>query len=84
MLDGFAPAAAQSIVASLVACLGCWLIYSNRQFLGGIGATWLAAPIGVIGYAACLLLFGNQDAKSAVDYLAIRLGLKKSSAHQDD
>lgn len=77
LLMGLLPAALQACLASLLACGACWMVYFYRPLFGSIGATWIAAPVGVVGYGLCLLFFGNEDAKSAVNYGMSRLGLRK-------
>lgn len=47
----------QATTAALIACLGCYFVYAYK-----LGATFVAAPVGVIGYFGALLLLRNDEA----------------------
>ncbi len=58
----------QSLIGSLIACGGCYLVY--QLFTSG---TWLAAPVGVLLYFSALLWLKNEDARYLWDSISRRI-----------
>ncbi|MCA9126110.1 MAG: hypothetical protein KDB22_03455 [Planctomycetales bacterium] len=57
----------QSLCASAVACACCYAVY-----VFDLGATWLAAPMGVCIYFSVMWLLNNSDTRQMISLLRLR------------